>query len=244
MFVAGGAALAGCAGATNALTVLSGLGIPTSHVTGNLTQLPVVVVQWDGARLVVVVLMVLAFFVGAAISGAVVESTELRMGRRYGVLLLLAGAAIAAGAAAMQGGALGLGSGLVAMAAGIQNAMATRMSAAVVRTTHMTGVVTDLGIALGKAIAGRGVDGWRVVLYLALLTGFAAGSLTGAVLHLRFGDTGLYAPAAAVVALGVVYGRWRAGHVARGSAGGGSAGGGGSAAEGGSAGGRGGGAAT
>jgi uncharacterized membrane protein YoaK (UPF0700 family) len=35
---------------------------------------------------------------------------------------------------------------------GLQNAIVTKLSNAVIRTTHMTGIVTDLGIELGKLL--------------------------------------------------------------------------------------------
>jgi uncharacterized membrane protein YoaK (UPF0700 family) len=44
------------------------------------------------------------------------------------------------------------------MACGLQNAMATGYSGAVIRTTHVTGIVTALGIAVGLAARRERVD--------------------------------------------------------------------------------------
>jgi uncharacterized membrane protein YoaK (UPF0700 family) len=42
---------------------------------------------------------------------------------------------------------------------GMQNAIITRISNAVIRTTHITGIVTDIGIELGKLFFwNRGLD--------------------------------------------------------------------------------------
>ncbi len=41
---------------------------------------------------------------------------------------------------------------LLAYLMGLQNAVVTKMSSAQIRTTHMTGVVTDLGIEMGKTL--------------------------------------------------------------------------------------------
>ena len=41
---------------------------------------------------------------------------------------------------------------LLSFIMGLQNAAVTKMSAAQIRTTHMTGVITDLGIELGKML--------------------------------------------------------------------------------------------
>ena len=74
---------------------------------------------------------------------------------------------------------------------GLQNAMVTKISQAVVRTTHMTGVITDLGIELGKLLywnRGRGDTDLEPVLanreklrtHALLLASFASGGLGGA----------------------------------------------------------------
>ena len=74
---------------------------------------------------------------------------------------------------------------------GLQNAVVTKISNAEIRTTHMTGVVTDLGIALGRLLYGRR-DGAlafalpvqanpeRLVVLTTLLAMFLIGSLLGA----------------------------------------------------------------
>lgn len=41
--------------------------------------------------------------------------------------------------------------GLLSYTAGVQNALGTKISKAEIRTTHMTGIITDLGIELGRA---------------------------------------------------------------------------------------------
>ncbi len=74
---------------------------------------------------------------------------------------------------------------------GLQNALVTKISHAVVRTTHMTGVITDLGIELGRLLFWRGAAAPAVAddmrtnrdnlrLHAALLACFAGGGLLGA----------------------------------------------------------------
>uniref|UniRef100_UPI002E245368 YoaK family protein n=1 Tax=Marinobacter sp. OP 3.4 TaxID=3076501 RepID=UPI002E245368 len=73
-------------------------------------------------------------------------------------------------------------------ACGLQNAMATQYSGAVVRTTHLTGIFTDLGIMLGAFLRGEGFDRRKALLFLIIISGFIAGGTLGAVLFeaLRF----------------------------------------------------------
>lgn len=72
---------------------------------------------------------------------------------------------------------------------GLQNALVTKLSGAVIRTTHMTGVVTDLGIELGKLAywnADRNAphfvraDRDRMKVLVGLLAAFASGGVSGA----------------------------------------------------------------
>jgi uncharacterized membrane protein YoaK (UPF0700 family) len=71
---------------------------------------------------------------------------------------------------------------------GLQNAIVTKASRAEIRTTHVTGLVTDIGIELGKlaywnrdSIAGRvTADRQRLALLSSLLAMFLCGGIAGA----------------------------------------------------------------
>jgi uncharacterized membrane protein YoaK (UPF0700 family) len=79
---------------------------------------------------------------------------------------------------------------LLAFLMGLQNAVITKMSSAQIRTTHMTGVVTDIGMELGKALYWNRSGGRpeeqvhanraRLALHGGLLAMFLAGGLAGA----------------------------------------------------------------
>jgi uncharacterized membrane protein YoaK (UPF0700 family) len=78
---------------------------------------------------------------------------------------------------------------LLCFTMGLQNAMITKLSNAVIRTTHMTGIVTDIGIALGRIIFARssgsdeeiGPDIIALRLLASLIALFFAGGVVGAV---------------------------------------------------------------
>jgi uncharacterized membrane protein YoaK (UPF0700 family) len=72
---------------------------------------------------------------------------------------------------------------------GLQNAVVTKLSNSVIRTTHMTGIVTDLGIEIGRLIYwNRSVDAEprvladrdRMVVLAGLLASFLTGGIAGA----------------------------------------------------------------
>ncbi|KQV59799.1 MULTISPECIES: YoaK family protein [unclassified Duganella] len=72
---------------------------------------------------------------------------------------------------------------------GLQNAVITKLSNSEIRTTHMTGIVTDLGIEAGKALYWNrddqavprvGADWRRVKILASLVSSFFIGALAGA----------------------------------------------------------------
>jgi uncharacterized membrane protein YoaK (UPF0700 family) len=77
---------------------------------------------------------------------------------------------------------------LLCFTMGLQNAIITKLSNSVIRTTHVTGMVTDIGIALGRIVFSTarepGVSISRELATLRLLASlvvlFFVGGVTGA----------------------------------------------------------------
>jgi uncharacterized membrane protein YoaK (UPF0700 family) len=92
---------------------------------------------------------------------------------------------------------------------GLQNAVITKVSRAEIRTTHVTGLVTDIGIELGRLIyVNRSVhrpkvlaDRERLGVHLLLLAAFVGGGVIGA---LGFKTAGPYAAIPLAVLLLVI----------------------------------------
>lgn len=71
---------------------------------------------------------------------------------------------------------------------GLQNAVVTKISGAVIRTTHLTGMVTDVGIKLGRMLSARlsgspplaDVDMVKLRLLASLIAIFFVGGVVGA----------------------------------------------------------------
>ena len=61
-----------------------------------------------------------------------------------------------------------MGALLAAMACGLQNAMATTFSGAAIRTSHLSGMFTDLGIGIGHALRGLPLQKRRLLLCLLI----------------------------------------------------------------------------
>jgi uncharacterized membrane protein YoaK (UPF0700 family) len=97
---------------------------------------------------------------------------------------------------------------------GLQNAVVTKISKSEIRTTHMTGVVTDLGIELGRLIYRNRPDDppdrrvvanrEKIVVLSTLLACFVVGALAGALSFKSLGFAATLPFASLLVLLAIV----------------------------------------
>jgi len=90
---------------------------------------------------------------------------------------------------------------------GLQNAICTNFTDMIVRTTHVTGLSTDLGLAIGRKVAGRRDDCWRIKVLVGILFGFILGC-TGATIVYKWdgvGPSALYFPSITYCVLGFLW---------------------------------------
>jgi uncharacterized membrane protein YoaK (UPF0700 family) len=181
------------------------LGIFTSHVTGNVGHLAADIWRHDPVGILGALALIGAFFAGAVLASVIIESAGFRSRpNAYAAALALEAALMLVVILlpdAMDPPSRGVLYGeaaLVCAAMGLQNSLVTRLSGAVVRTTHLTGVVTDLGIEAARwlrwawSLLARGADTPRalgnverpvvakVTLLVIVATAFGLGALSGA----------------------------------------------------------------
>jgi uncharacterized membrane protein YoaK (UPF0700 family) len=204
---AGAIALAGVAGFVN-VVVLGYFHVPVSHMSGAVSRLSVDVAAADAADLRVVLSIVGGFLLGAVVSGVIIGGRKLVPGRRYGVALLVEGGLLALSTALLRGGNAA-GITLAATACGVQNAMASSYYGLVIRTTHVTGIVTDLGVMVGHWLRHRRIPAWKLLLLLSILVGFFGGGVAGALAYRQVGVLALAMASAGCLAAGGVYLAWR-----------------------------------
>ena len=206
----GGFLLAFLAGYTNGVSLISFAGESVSYVTGSLASMTRHSVDGDFSGAIHLFWIVFSFFLGATISGMVTGGTRLYIGRRYGLLLIGEGLLIALSIPILTGGQIP-GEEMVSFACGLQNAMVTSISGAVVRTTHMTGVVTDLGITFGHILRGEGKKRLPVlILHGSLVTGFLLGNVGGILSFPEYRFHSLFFPAGMALLMGLfLYGMRR-----------------------------------
>ncbi|MBO9535603.1 YoaK family protein [Herbaspirillum sp.] len=151
-----GRSLAFVAGAINAGGFLA-VGQYTSHMSGIVSALADNLVLGDVLLLVAGASSLLAFLAGAATSAILINwGRRHRTNSEYAMPLMLEAALLLCFGilgSNLEGHRLLFVPATVALLCyvmGLQNAMITKISRAEIRTTHVTGLVTDIGIEIGK----------------------------------------------------------------------------------------------
>lgn len=200
--LAGAIFLSFSAGYVNAISISHQT--PLTHATGSLSQVALNLENGDFVRSLHFATLIFSFFIGCVVSGFVVQDSVLKLGRRYGIIFFLEGICLFAAVPFLNNGS-NIGYYIAAFAFGLQNSMATAYSNARLRTTHMTGLINDLGLTVGHVLRGLPVDWQRLQLYVLILSGFFGGGVAGMAMANRFGFYAFFLPATLMVGMAVVY---------------------------------------
>ena len=200
--------LAFIAGMVNVVGLLGFEHQAVTHLTGNTTLLAAALATRNLSAIIHFASLIGAFVAGTTISGFLIQDSTLQLGRRYGVALFLASLLLFASVPLLQlKSAYGMYA--AACACGLQNAMVSTFSGAVVRTTHVSGMFTDLGIFLGHALRRLPVDTRRLKLCLLVISGFLSGGIAGTFAFNDFGYSALLFPASLTAVAAISYGLYR-----------------------------------
>lgn len=213
--------LAWVAGYTNIVTIIA-CGTVTSHVSGTTSNLGRDLAEQQWPLALTAASLLAAFLTGAILSGLATElgrrrawesiyvlpmTIEVSLLAAFAVTLEFAPPAIQPGSAPFW-----LLITLASLAMGCQNATITRISAGVVRTTHVTGVLTDLGLEIAQLLASRRslrthdfttITGHtssrpqsarRAVLLLSIVGSFALGAALGTLAFEAFPRWAMFPP--------------------------------------------------
>ena len=177
------------AGIVNITGVLS-VKILTTNVTGHFAYFAEELVNKNYASAFAFLLFILFFLLGAFISNLLIEiRSRVKPGRSHLYPMIIEVLVLVLVAISGTGSILSNAHGqLIAcallFAMGIQNSLVTKVSQSVVRTTHLTGLFTDLGIELSQLFFYRKTTefkklGRSIYLKLAIILFFFSGCVAG-----------------------------------------------------------------
>lgn len=210
------------AGAVNAGGFLA-IGQYTSHMSGIISSMADNLALAEFIPVISALAAWLAFILGAATTAILVNMAKRRqLHSQFALslllesgLLLLFGLA-GANLAEMREFLAPMTVLLLCFIMGLQNALITKVSGAIIRTTHMTGVSTDLGIEIGKlfyfnrrTIPNMAVRANRekLLLHFLLLMYFFTGGLIGALgfKHIGYSATIIFSALLALLVIGPIF---------------------------------------
>jgi uncharacterized membrane protein YoaK (UPF0700 family) len=167
------------AGMINVLGLISLLHQSVSHMTGNVSLLAIALIDHDYRAVLFLILIIISYVLGSSFSGYILGNSHFKLGRRYGIPLSLVTLFIVLcwlfipyypRYALLW----------ACCAMGVQNAMVSHYRGAIIRTTHLSGVLTDLGLSLGYWFKGLHTENKKVILHALIFFGFIIGSIVAA----------------------------------------------------------------
>ena len=196
--------LALVAGSINAVGLLSFEHQSVSHLSGTATLLGVSFLSAPLQNIMHLLGILLSFLFGSIVAGYLLHGTTLKLGRHYDTALFLESALLFITLWFLSAGSF-YGHFFSSAACGLQNALATTYSGAIIRTTHVTGTFTDLGIMLGEFFRGDAFDKRKAKMFSITIIGFILGGVFGAFLYMKYQFMALLFPAITCLIIAVIY---------------------------------------
>lgn len=194
--------LALVAGYVNAIGLLSFEHQSVSHLSGTATLLGTQIADFAWLSIANLFGVLLSFLLGATLAGVLLNAATLKLGRHYDTALFIEALLLMIAQLALNDGWF-VAHFFASAACGLQNALATRYSGAVVRTTHLTGLFTDMGIMLGARV--EAIDARKLQLFLVIIVGFILGGTAGAIGFSYVPELALMLPAIICSGLALAY---------------------------------------
>jgi len=198
--------LATTAGILNAMA-LRAFGIFPSHMSGNTSQLSSEVSNTDLSDVLFLAAMIGAFVIGSVTSRLLaISGLKNNIRTIYSIILLLEGILLVL-VSLFETYYYSYGNSheiiiFLGFLMGVHNSTSTQLSSGRVRSTHITGTLTDIGIALASVMASLlrrdpskqvKVQRSQLITHLVTLSSFLIGGIAGLLLFKQFGFNSMVA---------------------------------------------------
>lgn len=184
------------------------IGVLTTHVTGHFAHLAQALTDEYVAYVFVLLFYLASFLFGSFISNTLLEignRSKIKKRALYPVLLeIFVLLLVLLNSFEWISMPIHVQASLLIFSMGIQNALVTQISNATVRTTHLTGLFTDLGIELSQWLFYKKEDQRMKIessihLRLFIILFFAAGGIVGAMAYVKWSLLSMLIPIIALV---------------------------------------------
>lgn len=171
--------------------------------TGNLTKVAILFAHGDYDVMLNMASMSISFLVGATVGGYFYPTDRFQPRLNYGNYLIIMGVIL------LLFNWFGYQSVYfliyIAFSFGLQNGMFVFYKGLVIRTTILTGTVTDIGVELGRNLRGGTEDRWKLRFHIVNLLCFLIGAVSATAIHLYTNWNVLLIAAVIDIAIGLYY---------------------------------------
>ena len=194
--------LTALAGVIHAISIFGYNGTTVSHLTGLVSKVAINLSNGDFTGLWEVLRVILAFFAGAVLSGFITGERAFYLKKRYGFIIVTIGVLIIIPYfLSIKYSVI-----LFAFIMGLQNGMVVSFKGIVVRMTHMSGNITDLGVYVGYKLRGNKNEKYITGLIpLVAIISFTVGGVIGVLLYGVIGNAIFLISSGVYILLGVFY---------------------------------------
>ncbi len=179
-------------------------GILTTNVTGHAALWAISLTTGKVGALLVVGGWLLLFLIGSFLSSLLIEKIGVHKTWSYTIPILIiisciVSVALAAEQLSGQEAYNKYWAGILLLAMGMQNGLVSIVSGNVVRTSHLTGMFTDLGIDIAQRITHNDKTpetNKKIILRLAIIVSFLSGGIAGSLAFMHLSFKAFYIPVA------------------------------------------------
>ena len=196
-------ALALLGGGMNVFALLQ-FSIAVSHTTGNITRMSIDLSNNNFPHLFLMIKVVGSFLIGAVVSGIIIGSgRDFELKKRYGDTFIFIGILLKVLDLYLLNTNLFIY--VLAVSLGLQNGLFIRYRGILIRTTHMTGTITDLGVIIGHYLRGNKEVGWKIKYYAMNIISFIFGGLCIGICIKYLGKNAINVLSGAYIVVGLYY---------------------------------------
>lgn len=167
------------AGYFNVLT-LTLFGVPTSHHTGSLSNSVIHLFSGEYQLALKFIVVIVSYLIGAGLTGVIFKKREFVPNYWYGRLSFISALILLVCSKVTESIVVYIG--IISLVMGMQNAKFIVYNNIVIRTAHMSGNLSDLGLAMGHFLIGNKREGWKVSLFFMILSFYLIGCALSVIL--------------------------------------------------------------
>ncbi|NLB33985.1 MAG: DUF1275 domain-containing protein [Tissierellia bacterium] len=152
------------------------LELTITHYTGTLSNAAIALANGEFTKFSETLSCVVTFFLGSIISGYINYERKSNLTKYDSILPILFGITMHITVNITVNSMILLS--VISLGMGIQNGTYIKLKGILVRTTHMTGHLTDAGFCLGSLLHGNRDDAWKLMFYMSSILLFFFGGFT------------------------------------------------------------------